>query len=453
MSDIQKSNISQINTAHHIHPFNDAGALKEKGVRVITRGKGVYVTDGQGKRYLDGFAGLWCVNVGYGRERITNAVAAQMNELPYYNLFFGTTNTPAALLAQKVTEHAGPNMNHVFFTNSGSEATDTWFRIARTYWAAIGQPNKRAIIARRNGYHGSTVAGASLGGMKSMHAQGGLPIADIHHIGQPYWYGEGGGMTPEEFGLARAHELEAKIEELGADNIPAFVGEPIQGAGGVIIPPGNYWPEIARICKVHNILLISDEVICGFGRLGSWFGYQHYGFEPDMAPIAKGLSSGYLPIGGVLISDRVADVLTTKVGEFIHGYTYSGHPVAAAAALENIKIIEEEGLVERVRDDIGPAFHAAWKTLEDHPLVGEAVSVGLMGALQLAEDKATRKRFKNGDEIGTLVRDAALSNGLILRATGDRMLASPPLIISHAEVAHMVSIARTALDTVLTAVN
>ncbi len=447
------SNIAEIDTAHHIHPFNDTGVLKEKGVRVITGGEGVHVIDNQGKRYLDGFAGLWCVNVGYGRERITKAVTEQMNELPYYNIFFGTTTTPAALLAQKITEHAGPTMNHVFFTNSGSEATDTWFRLARTYWAALGKPEKTAVIARHNGYHGSTVAGASLGGMKPMHAQGSLPIADIHHIGQPYWYGEGGDMSPEEFGLMRARELEQKIAELGAERIAAFVAEPIQGAGGVIIPPETYWPEIARICKAHDILLISDEVICGFGRLGSWFGYQHYGVEPDMAPIAKGLSSGYLPIGGVLISDRIVDVLATRVGEFNHGYTYSGHPVAAAAALENIKIIEEERLVERVRDDIGPAFHSAWKSLEDHPLVGEAISVGLVGGLQLTADKLTRRRFEDGGKIGSMVRDAALSNGLILRATGDRMLASPPLIISHAEVSHMVSITRNALDTVLTAVN
>ncbi|MCO6188285.1 aspartate aminotransferase family protein [Rhizobium sp. L1K21] len=453
MNEHQYSNISQIDTAHHIHPFNNAGELKEKGVRVMTSAKGVYVTDSNGKHYLDGFAGLWCVNVGYGRERITRAVTQQMNELPYYNSFFGTTNTPAALLAQKVTEHAGPHMNHVFFTNSGSEATDTWFRLARTYWAALGKPQKTAVIARRNGYHGSTVAGASLGGMKPMHAQGGLPIEGIHHINQPYWYGEGGDMTPDEFGLLRARELEAKIDELGEDNVAAFVAEPIQGAGGVIIPPSTYWPEIARICKARNILLISDEVICGFGRLGTWFGYQHFGVEPDMAPIAKGLSSGYLPIGGVLISDRVADVLTKHVGEFNHGYTYSGHPVAAAAALENIKIIEEENLVARVHDDIGPAFHAGWKTLEDHPLVGEAESVGLIAGLQLAADKATRRRFENGDKLGSMVRDAALADGLILRATGDRMLASPPLIISHAEVAHLVSITRKALDTVLTAVN
>jgi putrescine aminotransferase len=245
-----------------------------------------------------------------------------------------------------------------------------------------------------------------------------------------------------------ARELEEKIKELGEENVAAFVAEPIQGAGGVIVPPATYWPEIARICKARNILLVSDEVICGFGRLGSWFGYQHFGVEPDLAPIAKGLSSGYLPIGGVLVSDGIADVLVDEVGEFNHGFTYSGHPVCAAAALENLRIIEEERLVIRVHDDIGPYFATAWGSLADHDMVGDAVSVGLMGALQLAADKTTRRRFEKPDAIGSAVRNHALANGLVLRATADRMLASPPLIISYQEVDTMVRITREALDAV-----
>jgi putrescine---pyruvate transaminase len=386
------------------------------------------------------------LNIGYGRTEIADAAFRQMNELPYYNKFFGTTTTPATLLAEKVCSHAGPHFNHVFFTNSGSEANDTWFRMARVYWSALGRPTKKIVISRRNGYHGSTVAGASMGGMKYMHEQGDLPIAGVVHINQPYWYAEGGDLSPEEFGLKRARELEEMIDELGEENVAAFIAEPIQGAGGVIIPPSTYWPEIARICKKRDILLVSDEVICGFGRLGSWFGYQHFGVEPDLAPIAKGLSSGYLPIGGVLVSDRIADVLINEVGEFNHGFTYSGHPVCAAAALENLRIIEEERLVERVRDDIGPYFASAWSSLADHALVGEAVSVGLMGALQLTADKATRRRFDSPDAIGATVRNHALANGLVLRATGDRMLASPPLIIGHEEVDTMVRIARLALN-------
>ncbi|MBB3389945.1 putrescine aminotransferase [Rhizobium sp. BK275] len=440
------SNLAAIDAAHHLHPFSDMKKLNADGTRIIQRGEGVHIFDSHGKKYLDGFAGLWCVNIGYGRKEIADAVARQMNELPYYNTFFGTTSPPTTLLAQKVTSKAGQRFNHIFFTGSGSEANDTWFRMARVYWAAVGKPSKKTVIARRNGYHGSTVAGASLGGMKYMHEQGDLPIPGIVHIGQPYWYGEGGDLSPAEFGLKVARELDAKIDELGEENVAAFVAEPIQGAAGVIIPPETYWPEIDRICKARNILLVTDEVICGFGRLGEWFGHQYFGVEPDFAPIAKGLSSGYLPIGGVLVSDRIADVLINEVGDFNHGFTYSGHPVCAAAALENLRIIEEEKLVERVRDDIGPYFAKKWGALAEHDLVGEAQSVGLMGGLQLAADKKTRTRFEKPDPIGALVRNHALANGLVLRATGDRMLASPPLVISHEEVDEMARIAKLALD-------
>lgn len=440
------SNLAAIDAAHHLHPFSDMKQLNAKGTRIIERAEGVFITDSTGKTYLDAFAGLWCVNVGYGRKSIADAAYRQMQELPYYNAFFGTTTPPATLLAQKIASHAGPKLSRIFFTNSGSEATDTWFRMARVYWKALGKPEKTQVIARKNGYHGSTVAGASLGGMKLMHEQGNLPIEGVHHINQPYWYAEGGDLSPAEFGLKVARELEEKINELGEDRVAAFVAEPIQGAGGVIIPPDTYWPEIARICKARNILLVVDEVICGFGRLGQWFGHQHYGVEPDLAPIAKGLSSGYLPIGGVLVSDRVAEVMINEIGDFYHGFTYSGHPVAAAAALENLRIIEEEGLVERVRDDIGPYFAAAWKSLEDHDVVGQAECVGLMGGLQLAADKATRRRYAKPDDIGTLVRNHCVENGLIMRATGDRMLASPALTISRSEVDQVIDKLRQALD-------
>ncbi|WP_165220979.1 aspartate aminotransferase family protein [Affinirhizobium pseudoryzae] len=440
------SNLGAIDAAHHLHPFSDMKQLNEKGTRIIARGEGVYIFDAQGKQYLDGFAGLWCVNIGYGRTEIADAVQRQMNELPYYNTFFGTTTPPTTLLAQKITAHTDGLLNHVFFTNSGSEATDTWFRMVRVYWKALGHPTKTHVIARRNGYHGSTVAGASLGGMKHMHEQGNLPIEGISHIGQPYWYADGGDLTPAEFGLKMARELEAKIDELGEENVAAFVAEPIQGAGGVIVPPDTYWPEIERICKARNILLVADEVICGFGRLGTWFGHQHFGFKPDLAPVAKGLSSGYLPIGAVLVSDRVARVMIEEAGDFNHGYTYSGHPVCAAAALENLRIIEEEGLVERVRSDIGPYFAAALKTLEDHEIVGQVDAVGLIAGVQIAADKATRRRFSKPDDAGGAVRNHCLENGLVMRATGDRMLASPALIISRSEVDQMVETLRRGLD-------
>lgn len=446
------SNLATIDAAHHLHPFSDMGKLNEVGTKIIERAEGVFIYDSNGKRYLDAFAGLWCVNIGYGRKEIAGVVNKQIQELPYYNLFFGTTTPPTTLLAQKITEHAGDHMNHVFFTNSGSEATDTWFRMARVYWTALDKPEKKIIIARKNGYHGSTVAGASLGGMKHMHEQGSLPIEGIVHIDQPYWYAEGGDLTPEEFGLKVARQLEDKIDELGEDNVAAFVAEPIQGAGGVIIPPATYWPEISRICKARNILLVSDEVICGFGRLGQWFGYQHFGYEPDLAPVAKGLSSGYLPIGAVLVSDRVADVMINKVGDFSHGYTYSGHPVCAAAAIENLRIIEDDKLIERIQDDIGPYFAKAWKSLEAHPAVGEAVCVGLIGGLQIAKDKATRTRYEKPDDIGTLVRNYCVDHGLIVRATGDRMLVSPPFIVDREHVDTIVKTLKDALDHLLATV-
>lgn len=446
MTDMPLSNLGAIDAAHHLHPFSDMKKLNAAGTRIIQRGEGVHIFDNHGRKYLDGFAGLWCVNVGYGRKEIAEAVYRQMQELPYYNTFFGTTTAPATLLAEKIASHTGDTLNRVFFTNSGSEANDTWFRMARVYWKALGKPTKTQVIARKNAYHGSTVAGASLGGMKLMHEQGNLPIEGISHINQPYWYAEGGDLSPADFGLKVARELEEKIDELGEDNVAAFVAEPIQGAGGVIIPPDTYWPEIARICRERNILLVCDEVICGFGRLGSWFGHQHYGVEPDLAPIAKGLSSGYLPIGGVLVSDRVAEVMVEELGGFYHGFTYSGHPVCAAAALANLRIIEEEGLVERVRDDIGPYFAQAWKSLEDHEVVGEAESVGLIGGLQLAADKSTRRRYSSPDDVGTLVRNHCLDNGLVMRATDDRMLASPALIIARSEVDEMVDTLRKGLD-------
>jgi len=446
MTDMPLSNLGAIDAAHHLHPFSDMKKLNAAGTRIIQRGEGVHIFDNHGRKYLDGFAGLWCVNVGYGRKEIADAAYRQMQELPYYNTFFGTTTAPATLLAEKIASHTGDTLNRVFFTNSGSEANDTWFRMARVYWKALGKPTKTQVIARKNAYHGSTVAGASLGGMKLMHEQGNLPIEGISHINQPYWYAEGGDLSPADFGLKVARELEEKIDELGEDNVAAFVAEPIQGAGGVIIPPDTYWPEIARICRDRNILLVCDEVICGFGRLGSWFGHQHYGVEPDLAPIAKGLSSGYLPIGGVLVSDRVAEVMVEELGGFYHGFTYSGHPVCAAAALENLRIIEEEGLVERVRDDIGPYFAQAWKSLEDHEVVGEAESVGLIGGLQLAADKSTRRRYSSPDDVGTLVRNHCLDNGLVMRATDDRMLASPALIIARSEVDEMVDTLRKGLD-------
>jgi putrescine aminotransferase len=416
------------------------------GVRVITQAKGVMIWDSDGNRYIDGMSSLWNVNVGHGRKEIAAAVAKQFEEVEFFNLFYKTTNIPAIRLAEKLAQVAPEGFGHVMFTNGGSESIDTIFRLVRHYWAMQGKPEKFHIIARKNAYHGSTVAGASLGGMKPMHEQGGLPIPGISHIAQPYWWGEGGDLTSDEFGIWAARELAREIDRLGENRVAAFIAEPIQGAGGVIIPPKTYWPEVQRILNEREILFVSDEVICGYGRLGTWFGCEYFGTKPDLMATAKGLSSGYLPIGAVLVGERVASALKEKGGEFYHGYTYAGHPVCCAAALENLNIIDREGLVARVRDDIGPYMQAKWTAFADHPLVGEAVMAGLIGGLQLTPDKATRAKWAEVGEAGTICRNHSFENGLVMRAVGDRIVIAPPLTITRAEVDELIAIVGKTLD-------
>jgi len=436
----------ELDRLHHLHPFTDSKVLHEKGSRVITRADGVYLWDSEGRRILDGMAGLWCVNVGYGRQDLARVAYEQMLELPYYNIFFQSTHPPAVDLAELLSQVTPGHLNHVFFTNSGSEANDTVVRLARHYWAARGKPSRQVIISRENAYHGSTMAGASLGGMKPMHKQGGLPIPDIEHITQPYWYSLGGDMDPEAFGLQAAQALEERILTLGADRVAAFIGEPIQGAGGVIVPPTSYWPEIMRICRKYDILLVADEVICGFGRTGEWFGSQTFGIEPDLMSVAKGLSSGYLPIGGVMVSDAVADVLVKKGGEFQHGFTYSGHPACCAVAAANVRILRDERIIERAAEETAPYLQARIREFESHPLVGEVRGVGMFGALQLVKNKATRQMFDPPGDVGSLCKDHCTDNDLIMRAVGDSMILSPPLIISKSEIDELVEKAGRALD-------
>jgi len=424
----------ELDRRHYLHPFTNFRQLAERGSRIITRADGVYIWDSEGNQILDGMSGLWCVNLGYGRKEIIDAACEQLKVLPYYNSFFQCAHPPAIELAARLSEVSPPQFNHVFLTGSGSEANDTIIRMVRRYWALLEQPDRQFIISRKNAYHGSTIGAASLGGMAAMHAQGGLPIPGIVHIEQPYWFELGGDLFPDEFGLQVAHELEAKINELGADKVAAFIGEPVQGAGGVIIPPDSYWPEIQRICDEHGILLIADEVITGFGRIGEWFGSSFYGIEADLMPFAKGVTSGYLPLGGVLVGDRVADVLTDRGGEFAHGFTYSGHPAACAAANASLRILRDERVVDRVREEIAPYFASRWRELAEHPLVGEVRSVGLLGALELVKDKQTRSRFAKGLALGEQCRDIAVAQGLVMRAVGDTMIVAPPLVIERDHV-------------------
>jgi putrescine---pyruvate transaminase len=426
--------LQQLDAAHHIHPFNDNAELAKKGTRILTKGEGCYVWDAEGHKMLDAFAGLWCVNIGYGRQSMGEVAAKQMTQLAYYNTFFQSSNEPAIHLAAKLAELAPAGVNHVFYTNSGSEGNDTVLRMVRHFWAVQDLPQKNIVIGRFNGYHGSTVAGASLGGMKGMHAQGGLPIPDIHHIEPPFFFADGGDYSEEEYGLVAARRLEEKILELGPERVAAFIGEPIMGAIGVYIPPRTYWPEIERICRKYDILLCADEVICGYGRTGQWFGADYFGFSPDVMTTAKGLTSGYIPMGAVLFNDRIAHVLRDKGGELAHGYTYSGHPVCAAVALENIRILQDEKILEQCRNDTGPYLAQRWQELGEHPLVGEVRIAGMVGALELVPNKAERKFFSERGKVGGLCRNIALGNGLILRATYDSMLLSPPLIINRSQI-------------------
>ena len=434
---------------HHLAPFSDYKQLKEKGPRIITKAQGVHLWDSEGNKILDAMAGLWCVALGYGREELVQAASTQMRELPYYNLFFQTAHPPALELAKAIAQLAPEGMNHVFFTGSGSEGNDTVLRMVRHYWALKGKPQKKVIISRINGYHGSTVAGASLGGMVGMHEQGDLPIPGIVHIAQPYWFGEGGDMSADEFGVWAAEQLEKKILELGEDTVAAFIAEPIQGAGGVIIPPETYWPKVKEILAKYDILFVADEVITGFGRTGEWFGSDYYGLKPDLMTIAKGLTSGYVPMGGVIVRDEIVKTLN-EGGDFNHGFTYSGHPVAAAVGLENLRILRDEKIIERVKAETAPYLQKCLRELESHPLVGEVRGLGMLGAIELVKDKATRERYTDKG-VGMVCRQFCFDNGLIMRAVGDTMILAPSLVISPAEIDELVEKARKCLDLTLAA--
>jgi len=448
------ASLQALDSAHYLHPFTDTQALARRGARVITRGEGIYVWDSEGRKILDAMSGLWCVNLGYGQASLAQAAYLQMMELPYYNSFFNTTNVPAVRLAAKLCELAPKSpdheFTHVFFSSSGSESNDTNIRMVRHYWATRGQPQRKVIISRRNGYHGSTIGGASLGGMSAMHEQGDLPIPGIVHIDQPYHLENGlPGESEHDFGLRMARQLEAKILEIGADRVAAFIGEPVQGAGGVIIPPASYWPEIQRIVDQYGLLLISDEVICAFGRLGSWFAYERLGYRPDLITFAKGVTSGYVPLGGVMVSRRVSEVLIGQGGEFNHGYTYSGHPVACQVALATLEWMEREQLVPRVRDETAPYLATQFAALQDHPLVGEARSFGMTAGLVLMKDKATRQMFDPELAVGMVCRGHCFENGLVMRAVGDRMIIAPPLVITRAQIDELMGLIRRCLDLTL----
>ena len=434
-----------LDSAHHMAPFTDYGDLRQKGARIITHAEGHYIYDSDGNRILDGMAGLWCVNVGYGRPELVEAAATQMAKLPYYNNFFRTSNQPVAELSAKLAEITPDGLSNVFYANSGSEANDTIIRMVRHYWALEGKPEKRVIISREFGYHGSTIMSASLGGLKGMHDQA-ANEPGFAHIRPPYGFLHQGNQDEAEFAANAASWLEDKIIEIGASNVAAFVAEPIQGAGGVIVPPAGYFKHIQEICRRHDILFVADEVVTGFGRTGQWFASQTMELEPDMMALAKGLTSGYVPMSAVMVGDRVANKLVADGGEFYHGFTYSGHPVAAAVALANLELIEREDMITRVREDTGPYLAEALAPLAEHRIVGEIRTFGVLAAIELVKSKDGPEMFEDTGATGVICRDHAINRGLMMRAVRDAMILSPALTYSRADIDETVRIAAQALD-------
>ena len=439
-----------IDAAHHIHPFSDTAALNKEGARVITRADGVYLWDSNGNKIIDGMSGLWCVQVGYGNKELAEAGYEALKTLPYYNHFFKTTNPYTAELADKLAKLLPEGHEHVLFASSGSEANDSALKLIRYYWNLKKKPHKKIHLSRELAYHGVTMAAASLSGLTPMHPQFDLPLPGFEKVPTPYWYGSKatyGDITPEELGRKVAEQLEKKILELGADNVASFSAEPVHGAGGVIFPPPGYWEEINRICKKHDILLHTDEVITGFGRTGEWFGSITYGIKPDIMTMAKGLSSGYQPISAISLGERMGDAIVHANEELVHGYTYSGHPVASAVALKNLEVMDRDKMVPRVKNDIGPYMQRRLReTFESHPLVGEVRGIGLLAAIELVADKAKREFFPNVGDVGTHCRNYCFKSGLISRAIRDTMVLAPPFIISESEVEEIIAKLKAAID-------
>ena len=437
--------LKHLDQAHHLHPFTDFKDYAEHGGRIISRAEHIYIYDSDGNKIQDGMSGLWCCNLGYSQTSIKDAVAAQLNELPFYNNFFKCSNQPAVELASKLCQLSPERFQHVFFTNSGSEANDTQIKLVHRYFDLLGKPNKKHIISRFNAYHGSTIAAGSLGGMKAMHEQA-VGLNYIHHINQPHWFELGGDMDEDSFGIQVARELEAKIDELGEDNVAAFIAEPIQGAGGVIVPPDTYWPEVKRILDERDILFISDEVICGFGRTGQWFGADTYGTEPDLITFAKAVTNGYMPLGGSLIANKVSDVLLSGGGEFAHGLTYSGHPASCAAGLATLAIYEHGSIIDDSARHLAPQFANHLRALEDHPIVGQVRIKGLFAAVELVRDKHSRERLAPGSAAAVFCRDQAVSDQLMVRQTGDAMIMAPPFVTTPEELDTLINKLASALD-------
>jgi len=426
--------------AAHLHPFTNLAAHPQVDPLVMERGDGIYVEDDQGRRYLEAMSGLWCVSLGFSNARLAKAGSDALHTLPCYHTFNHRSNAAAIALAEKLLSMAPVPMSKVFFANSGSEANDTAVKLVWYYHNAIGKPGKKKIIARRNAYHGVTVAAASLSGLVPNHRDFDLPIDRVLHVDCPhhYRYAEPG-ETEEAFATRLADALEQRILAEGPDTVGAFIAEPVMGAGGVLVPPATYFEKVQAVLRKYEVLLIADEVICGFCRTGEMFGSTTFGLRPDILTAAKALSSGYVPISAVMVSEQVHAAVAAnsgKIGTFGHGFTYSGHPVTAAVALETLRIYEDEQVLAHVQA-VAPQFQAGLRRYAGHPHVGEVRGVGLIGALELAADPAKRMPFDAAMKAGARLAELALQEGLIVRAMGDAVAFCPPLIITPAQIDEM----------------
>ncbi len=434
--------------AHHLHPLSNLYRLRQQGPLVLVRGEGVWLWDAEGNRYLDGFAGLWNVNVGHGRRELAEAARAQMEEVAFVPTFFGLASPPTIELAARLAELLPGPINHFQFTSGGAESNETAIKIARYYWWLKGQPERVKILSRQMAYHGIAMGALSATGVPAYWEGFGPRPPGFIHLTAPYSYRAGEGMTEAEFVAALVRELEETIEREGSDTIAAFIGEPVQGAGGVVVPPEGYWPAVAEVLKRHGILLILDEVITGFGRTGTMFGLQQYGLSPDIVSFAKGITSGYLPLGGVGVTDEVFDVLSSVDRTFMHGFTYSGHPVACAVALRNLQIIEEERLPDNARE-AGSYLLSELSELLDRPYVGNVRGKGLMLLVELVADKATKAKFEPSFQLASKLEQRTRTRGLIVRCTPDGIAMAPPLTITREECDFLLEAVAGALEDVL----
>ena len=437
--------------AYQVHPQTNLRRHQTEGPLVVERGDGAYVFDDSGKRYLEGMAGLWCASLGFSERRLADVAYEQMKTLPYYHTFNGRSHPASIDLAEKLIEIAPVRMSKVLFQSSGSEANDTAIKLVWYYHNAIGKPKKKKIIGRTKGYHGTTAASVSLSGQALMHADFDLPLDRFRHTEQPHYYKLAEeGESEEAFAARMAESLESLILAEGPDTCAAFFAEPVQGAGGVIVPPPTYFEKVQAVLKKYDVLFVADEVICGFGRTGNRWGSETFGLEPDMLTCAKALSASYMPISALMISEAVFDAMVAesdKIGIFGHGYTYSGHPVTSAVALETLRIYEERDVLGHVRR-VSPYFQSKIAALAEHPLVGDVSGVGLLAGLEIVRDKRTRESFDPAAKIGERIQGAALRHGLISRALGDRLALCPPLIIGEAHVDEIAGAVRSALDDV-----